>query len=67
MHDPVREPAAFPRCSVCEQLKAGERPSARWVRQGHHHTTVKQQQMNSEEEQTRATRAEQKGEEEAGN
>ena len=27
---PVRELAAFPRCSVCEQLIAGERISARW-------------------------------------
>ena len=27
---PIRELAAFPRCSVCEQLKAEERSSARW-------------------------------------
>ena len=27
---PIRKLAALPRCSGCEQLKAGERPSARW-------------------------------------
>ena len=27
---PVRALVAFPRCSVCEQLRSGERPSARW-------------------------------------